>query len=68
LWQARGLDVLVQIVLIFAGVLGLLGLLAEAAAPLDQPAAHEVAAERQRQLQALERTAADVKPREEVHV
>lgn len=68
LWQARGLDVLVQIVLIFAGVLGLLGLLAEAAAPLDQPAAHEMAAERQRQLQALEKTAADVKPREEVHV
>jgi len=68
LWQARGLDVLVQIVLIFAGVLGLLGLLAEASAPLDQPAAHEMAAERQRQLQALERTAADVKPREEVHV
>lgn len=68
LWQARGLDVLVQIVLIFAGVLGLLGLLAESGAPLDQPVARAVAAERQRDLQALERTAADVKPREEVHV
>lgn len=29
LWRQRGLDVLVQIVLIFAGVLGVLGLLAE---------------------------------------
>ncbi len=68
LWEARGLDVLVQMVLIFAGVLGLLGLLAETGAPLDQPVARAVAAERQRQLQALERTAADVKPREEVKV
>jgi hypothetical protein len=30
LWQQRGLDVLVQIVLIFGGVLGVLGLLADA--------------------------------------
>jgi uncharacterized MnhB-related membrane protein len=29
LWEARGLDVLVQVVLIFAGVMGVLGLLAE---------------------------------------
>lgn len=29
LWQQRGLDVLVQVALIFAGVLGILGLLAE---------------------------------------
>lgn len=29
LWQQRGLDVLAQVVLIFAGVLGLLGLLSE---------------------------------------
>jgi uncharacterized MnhB-related membrane protein len=29
LWEARGLDILVQIVLIFTGVLGVLGLLAE---------------------------------------
>jgi uncharacterized MnhB-related membrane protein len=29
LWQQRGLDVLVQVVLIFAGTLGVLGLLAE---------------------------------------
>ena len=34
LWQQRGLDVLVQIALIFAGVLGLLGLLAEAKVPV----------------------------------
>jgi uncharacterized MnhB-related membrane protein len=67
LWQARGLDVLVQMVLIFAGVLGLLGLLAESGAPLDQPVARAVAAERQRDLQALERIGADVKSRDEVH-
>jgi NADH:ubiquinone oxidoreductase subunit 6 (subunit J) len=30
LWQERGLDVIAQIVLIFAGVMGLLGLLSEA--------------------------------------
>jgi uncharacterized MnhB-related membrane protein len=68
LWQARGLDVLIQMVLIFAGVLGLLGLLAEAAAPLDQSVARAVAAGRQRDLQELERTAGEVKPREEVRV
>ena len=36
LWQERGLDVLVQIGLIFAGVMGILGLLSEEQAP--QPA------------------------------
>jgi uncharacterized MnhB-related membrane protein len=45
LWQQRGLDVLVQIVLIFAGVLGMMGLLAEAKAPVAkravQPAQRE---------------------------
>lgn len=30
LWQVRGLDILIQIVLIFAGVLGVLGLLSDA--------------------------------------
>ncbi len=54
LWQQRGLDILVQIALIFAGVLGLLGLLAEAKAPLDQPIAEEVAARRESDLKALE--------------
>lgn len=38
LWQQRGLDVLVQIVLIFAGVLGFLGLLSpELGAPQPHP-------------------------------
>jgi NADH:ubiquinone oxidoreductase subunit 6 (subunit J) len=34
LWQDRGLDVLAQITLIFAGVLGILGLLGEVKAPI----------------------------------
>ena len=46
LWQARGLDLMVQIVLIYSGVLGLLGLLAEAKAPLEGSMAAEVAARR----------------------
>ena len=66
MWQARGLDVLVQMVLIFAGVLGLLGLLAETSAPLDQSVAKAVAAERERDLKVLERTSEDLAPREEV--
>lgn len=55
-WQDRGLDAVVQVVLIFSGVLGLLGLLAEARAPLEQPAAREVAARREKELLALEMT------------
>jgi len=50
MWQQRGLDMLVQVVLIFSGVLGLLGLLAEERAPLEQPAAAEVVARREREL------------------
>jgi uncharacterized MnhB-related membrane protein len=57
LWQDRALDVVVQVVLIFAGVLGLLGLLAEKEAPLQHPAAHEVAAKRERDLLAMETAA-----------
>jgi uncharacterized MnhB-related membrane protein len=38
-WQERSLDVLVQIVLIFAGVLGVLGLLAEPISRVIRPAA-----------------------------
>ena len=53
LYQQRGLDLVVQLVLIFAGTLGLLGLLAEASAPLQYPAAREVAAARQRDLDAM---------------
>jgi NADH:ubiquinone oxidoreductase subunit 6 (subunit J) len=54
LWNQRGLDVLVQVVLIFSGVLGLLGLLAEVKPPLEGSAAEEVSAERDRELQAME--------------
>ncbi len=36
LWELRGLDILVQIVLIFSGVLGVLGLLAEARGPSQE--------------------------------
>lgn len=54
LWQARGLDMLVQVVLIFSGVLGLLGLLAEAKAPLDGAVAAEISARRESDLQAME--------------
>jgi len=57
LWQQRGIDMLVQLVLIFAGVLGLLGLLAEAKAPLDQAAAAEVAARRDRELLEMQQKA-----------
>ncbi|MBN2385690.1 MAG: hypothetical protein JXB85_01635 [Anaerolineales bacterium] len=53
LWGPRGLDALLQVVVIFAGVLGLLGLLAESGAPLDGAVAREVAAGRERDLQAL---------------
>ncbi len=53
LWQQRGLDMLVQIVLIFSGVLGLLGILAEAKAPLEGAATDEMAALRDRDLQSL---------------
>ena len=57
LWRDRALDVIVQVVLIYAGVLGLLGLLAERQAPLQQPAAREVAARRERDLQTMESAA-----------
>jgi NADH:ubiquinone oxidoreductase subunit 6 (subunit J) len=58
-WNQRGLDVIVQVVLIFSGVLGLLGVLAEVKAPLSQPMVEEVAAERERDLRALERQSAE---------
>ena len=53
LWRQRGLDVLVQVVLIFSGVLGLLGLLAEVKPPLEGSAAEEISAERDRELDAM---------------
>jgi NADH:ubiquinone oxidoreductase subunit 6 (subunit J) len=52
--QIRGLDLLVQVVLIFAGVLGLVEILAEAKAPLDHPMADEIAVKREHDLQSLE--------------
>jgi NADH-quinone oxidoreductase subunit J len=54
IWQVRGLDVLVQVVLIFSGVLGLLGLLAEEKAPLKYPVAEEFASQRESELEALQ--------------
>lgn len=53
LWEQRSLDVLLQIVIIFSGVLGLLGLLAEVKAPLQYPIAEQAAAQRDRELDAL---------------
>ncbi|HTX89748.1 MAG TPA: NADH-quinone oxidoreductase subunit J [Anaerolineales bacterium] len=54
LWQDRGLDVLVQVILIFSGVLGFLGLLAEVKGPLSGSLAEQVSAGRERDLKALE--------------
>lgn len=54
IWEVRGLDILVQVVLIFAGVLGLLGLLAEVKAPLEHSAADEFVAHRAQELEAME--------------
>lgn len=61
--QVRSLDLIVQVVLIFAGVLGLTGILAEAKAPLDHPMADEIAALREQELHSMER--ASQKPLEE---
>lgn len=49
-WQERGLDMLVQISLIFAGVLGLIGLLAETKAPLQHSVAEAITAKRDLEL------------------
>jgi NADH:ubiquinone oxidoreductase subunit 6 (subunit J) len=53
LWKHRAVDVLVQVVLIFTGALGALGLLAEEKAPLKYPAAEEVLAKRDRELESI---------------
>ena len=45
LWQQRGLDVIAQIVLVFASVMGILGLLAEASPPQEKRAVDERPAE-----------------------
>lgn len=52
-WQERGLDILVQVSLIFAGVLGLIGLLAETKAPLAHSVAEAVTAKRDLELDQL---------------
>ena len=54
LWQERGLDLIVQVVLIFSGVLGLLGLLAEIKAPLEGSVASEVLARRETHMDVME--------------
>lgn len=54
IWNQRGLDILIQIIVIFAGVLGLLGLLAEAKAPLEYPVAEEFALKRDKALEELQ--------------
>ncbi len=54
LWQARGLDLVVQVALILSGVLGLLGLLAEVKPPLEGSMAAEVAAIRDREMEAMD--------------
>jgi NADH:ubiquinone oxidoreductase subunit 6 (subunit J) len=53
IWEQRSLDVLLQIAIIFSGVIGLLGLLAEIKAPLDYPVAEQAVVERDRELDAL---------------
>ena len=63
IWQVRGLDIIVQIALIFAGVLGLLGLLAEEKAPLQNPLADEFIARRKAELDAMQE-----QPEAEEHV
>jgi len=60
LWEQRGLDVLTQIVLIFAGVLGLLGLLAEEKPPLEAPMAEEFIARREMGLAEIEKESAQL--------
>jgi len=62
LWQQRSLDVLLQVVLIFSGVLGLLSQMAEAKAPLQYPAADEVSARREQELQVLLQQSLEKKP------
>jgi NADH:ubiquinone oxidoreductase subunit 6 (subunit J) len=54
LWEQRGLDMLVQVVILFSGTLGILGLLAESKPPLDGAFAAEVAATREDDLAAME--------------
>jgi uncharacterized MnhB-related membrane protein len=52
--QERSLDLVIQIIVIFSGVLGLVGILAESKAPLDHPMADEIAALRDQDLRSME--------------
>jgi NADH:ubiquinone oxidoreductase subunit 6 (subunit J) len=52
--QERSLDLVIQVVVIFSGVLGLVGILAESKAPLDHPMADEIAALRDQDLRSME--------------
>mgnify|MGYP000372887888 CR=1 FL=1 len=54
LWEQRGLDMLVQVVILFSGTLGVLGLLAESRPPLGGAFAAEVAATRESDLAVME--------------
>lgn len=54
LWDQRGLDMLVQVVILFSGTLGVLGLLAETKPPLEGAFAAEVAATRDSDLAVME--------------
>ena len=54
LWEQRGLDMLVQVVILFSGTLGVLGLLAESRPPLEGAFAAEVAATRDIELATME--------------
>lgn len=50
IWQDRSLDMIAQMILIFAGTLGLLGLLAEDKAPLSASEANVMIAQREEDL------------------
>jgi uncharacterized MnhB-related membrane protein len=58
LWETRALDMLVQVVLIFCGVLGLLGILGEAKAPITGKLAQEMITRRESELAAMQKRAA----------
>ena len=57
LWETRALDMLVQVVLIFCGVLGLLGILGEAKAPITGRLAEEMIARRELELASMQQRA-----------
>jgi uncharacterized MnhB-related membrane protein len=54
LWETRAVDMLVQVVLIFCGVLGLLGILGETKAPIIGSLADEMIARREQELSAMQ--------------